>query len=214
MRGLAMVHGYHLILPHYGFWLPNDPRGSWSLFVARWELVCFGKTTRCLDQRSLVQLSSQEIAQRDAQRKELLYPPVALKGIQALSVAKGFKAQAVKCGYAIWACAILPEHTHLVIARHRYKVEQIANLLKGAATSQLIKDDMHPLAFYVHSGERPPGMWARRQWKVYLDTDHAIENAIAYVVENPIKEGKPRQNWSWITPYAGLEAGWTTYSSL
>ena len=25
-----MVHGYHVILAAYGFWLPNDPRGSWS----------------------------------------------------------------------------------------------------------------------------------------------------------------------------------------
>ena len=34
MRVLA----YHLILTNYGFWLPNDPRGSWSEFVRAWEL--------------------------------------------------------------------------------------------------------------------------------------------------------------------------------
>jgi len=28
-----MVLGTHLILTAYGFWLPNDPRGSWSDFV-------------------------------------------------------------------------------------------------------------------------------------------------------------------------------------
>lgn len=48
-----MIHGYHIILPHYGFWLPNDPRGSWSDFVASWELVRFGKTTRKLERRTL-----------------------------------------------------------------------------------------------------------------------------------------------------------------
>ena len=26
----AMIHGYHVIMGMYGFWLPNDPRGSWS----------------------------------------------------------------------------------------------------------------------------------------------------------------------------------------
>jgi len=36
-----------------------------------------------------------------------------------------------------------------------------------------------------------------------LDSDQAIENAINYVIENPIKEGKPKQNWKWITPYDG-----------
>ena len=206
-----MIHGYHVILPHYGFWLPNDPRGSWSLFVACWELVRFGKSTRHLEQRTLAQLSPEELAQREAARKALLYPPVTLTGRQALSVANGFKTQAGKSGYRIWALSILPEHTHLVIGRHRYKVEQIANLLKGAATRQLIEDDQHPLQRYAKPGQRPPGMWARRLWKVYLDSDEQLENAIAYVIDNPIKEGKPKQTWHWLTPYTGLDAGWTTY---
>ncbi len=25
-----MVHGYHVIIGAYGYWLPNNPRGSWS----------------------------------------------------------------------------------------------------------------------------------------------------------------------------------------
>ena len=206
-----MVHAYHVILPHYGFWLPNDPRGSWSLFVASWELVRFGKTTRYLEQRTLAQLTPEEIALRDAARKALRYSPVTLNGRQALSVANGFRDQAAKSGYGLHACSILPEHTHLVVARHRYKVERIANLLKGAATRTLIQDNLHPLAEYAKPGNRPPGMWARHHWKTYLDSDEAIENAIAYVIENPIKEGNPRQTWSWITPYAGLDPGHVTY---
>ena len=34
-----MVRWYHLIISAYGFWLPNDPRGSWSDFVGAWELL-------------------------------------------------------------------------------------------------------------------------------------------------------------------------------
>jgi REP element-mobilizing transposase RayT len=206
-----MVHGYHLILPHYGFWLPNDPRGSWSEFVASWEIARFGETTRHLEKRTLAMLSADELALRVEARQALHYPPVTLTGNQALSIANGFKDQAIKSSYAIWACSILPEHTHLVVARHRYKAEQIANLLKGAATRQLIADDLHPLRQFAKPDKRPPGIWARHQWKSFLDSDAAIENAIAYVIENPIKEGKPRQNWKWIAPYAGLEPGWTTY---
>ncbi len=81
----------------------------------------------------------------------------------------------------------------------------------GVATRQLIDDQRHPLALHAKPGERPLGMWARHQWKVYLDTDEAIENAIAYVNDNPVKEGKPPQKWNWITPYCGLDPGWTTY---
>ena len=44
-----MIHGYHVILPMYGFWLPNDPRGSWSEFVRKWELTRFGDGTQTRD---------------------------------------------------------------------------------------------------------------------------------------------------------------------
>jgi REP element-mobilizing transposase RayT len=206
-----MVHGYHIVLPHYGFWLPNDPRGSWSEFVASWEIARFGDTTRHLEQRTLAMLSADELALRESARQVLRYLPVTLSGDQALSIANGFKEQATKSDYAIWACSILPEHTHLVIARHRYTAEQIANLLKGAATRRLIADGIHPLRQYAKPNQRPPGMWARNQWMSFLDSDKAIESAINYVIENPIKEGKPRQNWKWITPYTGLDPGWTTY---
>ena len=43
-----MIHGYHVILTMYGYWLPNDPRGSWSDFVGRWELVQCGRPRRAL----------------------------------------------------------------------------------------------------------------------------------------------------------------------
>ena len=144
-----MVYGYHIVLPHYGFWLPNDPRGSWSEFVGCWEIARFGESTRHLEQRTLAMLTPEELALREAARQALLYPPVSLTGKQALSVANGFKEQSSKSDYAIWACSILPEHTHLVIARHRYKAEQIANLLKGAATARLIADGIHPLRQYA-----------------------------------------------------------------
>ena len=48
-----MVLGYHCVFTAYGFWLPNDPRGSWSDFVRKWELVRFGKTTKINDDRSV-----------------------------------------------------------------------------------------------------------------------------------------------------------------
>ena len=35
---MGLVIAYHLIYTTYGFWLPNDPRGSWSDFVRCWGL--------------------------------------------------------------------------------------------------------------------------------------------------------------------------------
>lgn len=207
-----MIHGYHLILSCHGFWLPNDPRGSWSDVIRKWELMRFGPQRMPDTRRSLSDLSSEELSARDAARRSLVYPPVTLTGQQAAAIGRGFAEQSRKSNYTIWACSILPEHTHLVIARHRYKVEQIANLLKGAATSRLIQENCHPLALQARPGHRPPRMWSEHEWKVYLDSEEAVENAIAYVEQNPIKENLPKQVWNFVTPFAGITpGGWTTY---
>ena len=206
-----MIHGYHLILPMYGFWLPNDPRGSWSDFVWAWELVRFGKATRTLERREIMELTQDELQQREAARNGLKYEPVSIDGQQALSIVNGFASRAKRSHYSVWACAILPEHTHLVVARHTYKVEQMAKLLKGAATTQIIKDKRHPLEKHKGANGSLPHMWAESQWKVYLDSEEQIVTAIRYVNENPEREGKKGQHWSFISLFRGLEAGHITY---
>ena len=206
-----MVHGYHVVLTAYGFWLPNDPRGSWSDFIGKWELVRYGKPRRATERRRLSDLSEAELKLRDAARAALKYPPVEFSGTQALSIANGFASACCRSGYTIWACSILPEHTHLVIARHRYKIEQVANLLKGEATRQIIRDGLHPLAHYTGPGERPPRMWAEHQWNGFLNCESEIDDAIAYVEGNPQKERKPAQSWSFVSPFSGLPKGWVTY---
>jgi hypothetical protein len=61
-------------------------------------------------------------------------------------------------------------------------------------------------------GEKAPSPWARGRWKVFLESEAEIEEAIRYVEEIPAKEGKRRQRWSFVTPFAGLEkSGWITY---
>ncbi len=207
-----MVHGYHVILPMYGFWLPNDPRGSWSEIVRKWERVRFGEATKSLDRREISELSPLERSQRELARRSLAYPPVSIDDQQVLAIAAGFAEQAKKSNYSIWACSILPEHTHVVIARHVYKVEHIVNLLKGASTRCIVKEKRHPLAQYAAGEGRPPRMWSAGEWKVFLDTEEAIENAIRYVKENPIRESQPPQKWPFVVPFGGISnAGWTTY---
>lgn len=205
-----MIHGYHVILGAYGYWLPNDPRGSWSGIVGKWELLQYGRATKRLERTELRDLTVEERMSRNAARNALKYPPVRFTGLQARAIARGFARACNKNNYTVWSCAILPEHTHLVIARHSYKVEQVINLLKGAATRELIGQGIHPLARFAKS-KRPPAMWAAHEWKVFLDSEMAIEQAVYYVEQNPIEEDKPPQRWSFVTPFAGLESNWITY---
>jgi REP element-mobilizing transposase RayT len=190
--------------------LPNDPRGSWSDFVASWELARFGKATGGGPRRDVDR--GQWARWRESARHALKYPTVTLTGQQAKSAGTGFAKAVATSGYTIWACSMLPEHVHLVIARHRYDVETIANLLKGAATKRLKRDGLHPQAAYQDKDGKFPSMWGEKEWKVFLDSEEAIERAIRYVEENPIKEGKPRQTWTFVTPFRGIvRPGWTTY---
>jgi len=74
--------------------------------------------------------------------------------------------------------------------------------LKVAATKQLEEEGIHPQANWKVPGKRVPKAFAQGEWKVFLDPDD-VPGAINYVAENPIKEGKPRQRWSFVTPYVG-----------
>src|SRR5438270_9322580 len=87
--GSAMIHGYHVIFGAYGFWLPNDPRGSWSEFVGSWELFRFGPATKT-DTRRSVAARPHDRAQRLAAKQALKYPPVQFTGLQARAIGRGF----------------------------------------------------------------------------------------------------------------------------
>jgi len=194
-----MIHAYHLILGAYGFWLPNDPRGSWSDFVGAWNLLRFGSTTKTCERRP-VALDERDVAFYAAAKKALKYPAVHFTGLQARAIARGFATFAATSELRVYTCAILPEHIHLVIGRHRYKVEQIANLLKGAATRQLNEEGIHPLRRFKTRSGRCPNAFSRGEWKVFIDSEPHLRNAIAYVENNPIREGLRPQRWRFVVP--------------
>ena len=89
----------------------------------------------------------------------------------------------------------MPEHVHLVTGPFRTSVDQLVIQLKGAATHQLVAENVHPF-----NGDAK--CWTRGQWKVYLFTDQDVDRAIRYVRDNPVKDGKPSQHWSFVTEFS------------
>ena len=101
----------------------------------------------------------------------------------------------------------MPEHIHLVIGRHHYQVEQLANLLKGEASRRLDEEGIHPLGQYKTKSGRSPKAFARGEWKVFIDNERHLHNAIAYVENNPMREGMRAQKWRFVTPWNAPLAG-------
>jgi REP element-mobilizing transposase RayT len=190
----------HVILSMYGFWLPNDPRGSWSDFVAAWELLRFGKATKA-DTSDSVAYVRHDRAKRIEAKRALKYPPVLLAGLQARAVARGFARAVRESGYPIHACSILDDHVHLVLSPHARTIEQIVRHLRGRASHQLRSEGIHPLASHALSDGSLPSVWSEGMWKVFCHDAHHVGCAIRYVEQNPAREGKRDQHWSFVTPH-------------
>jgi REP element-mobilizing transposase RayT len=190
-----MIRAYHVIFTAYGFWLPNDPRGSWSELVRQWELYGFGPATKVHTHQSVAHRPHNPTA-RERPKQALQHEPVHFTGPQAREIARGFGSVVARCGYVVYAAAILPQHVHMVIARSGVRAEQMLRRFKQAATQQLRQAGLDPM-----DGLASP--WARDCWKVFLDDAASVRQAIRYVEANPEREGKPMQRWSFVTPFEG-----------
>lgn len=121
-------------------------------------------------------------ALRAAAKRALWFEPVVFSGTQAQAVGAGFQKFVLKSGIIVRACAILPCHVHLVIERHRYDVEQIVNLPKGAATRELVARQLFPSV-----GKFKPRIWSRGCRKVFIDDQRHLQAEIKYVQNNPVQ---------------------------
>jgi REP element-mobilizing transposase RayT len=197
-----MLRGFHVIFAAYGFWLPNDPRGSWSDWVRRWDLLRFGKATNVATRQSVASVEHDR-SLRMAAKRALTYPAVQFTGLQARAVGTGFRSAVEESGYVIYSCSILPEHVHMVLGPQQRRVQRIVGHLKAWATQQLSRDGLHPLCKFREKDGTVPSPWGRNCWKVFLYDERHLRRAIEYVERNPQKEGKPRQQWSFVRPYTG-----------
>jgi REP element-mobilizing transposase RayT len=155
-------------------------------------LFRYGEATK-VQTRHSVAAKKHDRSQRFAAKQALRHPPIEITGVQAVSVVEGFRQACEEGGYNIYACAVLPEHIHLVIGWHRRNIRKIVGHLKSNATRRLKEDGLW------NFGNRT--MWGAHGWNVYLDDIAAVKRAIRYVERNPVKEGKKPQRWSIVTPF-------------
>ena len=194
---------YHLILTAYGFWLPNDPRGSWSDFVASWELYKFGSATKTTERHRNLAQDPHDVEARLAAKRVLKYPPVRFDEPQRQAIADGFARAIADAGYPCHACCIGHDHSHLVMGRHDRSIERIAQHLKSKATMALTQSDIHPLGNHRRRDGTIPTPWAAGDWHIFIDNVEHLSFAIRYVQKHPMKEGLAPQLWPFVIAVEG-----------
>jgi REP element-mobilizing transposase RayT len=187
-----MVVGHHLIWTAYGFWLPNDPRGSSSHTIRVDLLAPLGELHKG---RKAVQPTSAEIRSFYEQADELLaHNRLILSDEDIQLVGASFGRTIREHGYTCYECAIMPDHVHLLIRRHRDWAEQMIEYLQEDSKKALLSAQRRPVNHPV---------WGGSGWKRFLSTRKDMEQIARYIRENPLKIGRPEQHWDFVTKYDG-----------
>jgi REP element-mobilizing transposase RayT len=187
-----MVVGYHLIWTLYGWWLPNDPRGSMSREILVEQIADLGE--HHYGRKTVQPLPAELRAFYDRARAVLKHQLLRLTDDDIQIVGKAIGEAIKAAGYTCYSCAIMPDHIHALIRRHRDKAEVMIERLQNASWEALIAAQRRP-------AEHP--VWGGPGWKVFLNTHTDMERIDRYVRQNPIKARRPAQRWSFVTQYDG-----------
>jgi REP element-mobilizing transposase RayT len=188
-----MVAGYHLIWTVYGFWLPNDPRGSTSKEVRIEPIAALGEhhygrkeqQPRAKELREFLKSASDALAHK-------VY---TLEDAEITLVGAALGSEIADRAYVCYACAVMPDHVHMLIRRHGDRAEDMIARFQKRAKAALIE-----------AGKRPVNhpVWTDGAgWKTFINTPRQFEAQIKYTWQNPEKIGKPNQTWAFVQAYDG-----------
>ena len=187
-----MVIAYHLTWTGYGWWLPNDPRGSTSRTISIDVIAELGELHFG---RKKVQPPSREIRDFYERAREVLkYGPRAFTSRETKAIAEGLAEAIGEHRYTCYACAVMPDDVHILIRKHKHKAEEMIVNLQRASRVRLNK----PASF---SPDRPA--WSTGGWKMFLDHPDEVRRTIRYMQDNPIKQRLPLQEWDFVKEYDG-----------
>jgi REP element-mobilizing transposase RayT len=187
-----MIIGYHLIWTAYGWWLPNDPRGSSSHEIRVERVADLGELHHG---RKIIQPPSAEIRRFYEQARRVLKHGLLTFDDDAILLIGQSLGRVVRDkGYTCYAGAVMPDHVHMLIRRHRDHGETMITYFRDASRADLIA-----------AGKRPPEhpVWGGPGWNVFQETRDDMERTVRYVRDNPLKLHRPEQVWAFVRPYNG-----------
>ena len=166
MPNLPLI-AHHIIWTGYGCWLPNDPRGSFSQKVGSEKIAELGTSHYG---RRRTQPARRVVGEFYAEARQVLkHPLLKFSPKQFEIIASGLADAIQQHSYTCYACAILPNHVHLLIRKHRHRAEQMIEILQEASRLRIsrarITDPDHPI-------------WTVGGWKAFLHHPDAIRRVI------------------------------------
>jgi REP element-mobilizing transposase RayT len=184
------VIAHHLVWTIYGTWLGNDPRGSGSTEVYTPKLAALGKAH--LGRRKVQPTRNKVRDFYKVAEAKLQYPVIRFILEQILEVGHAFARLIQEQSYTCYACAIMPDHVHLVVRKHKHSGEEMIEHFQRQ--SRIVPSLVDP-AMMDHP------IWTKGGWDRFLDSSAAVRTRVRYVEGNPQKEGLPPQAWAFVKEY-------------
>jgi REP element-mobilizing transposase RayT len=188
--GKPIVIAHHIMWTLYGWWLPNDPRGSTSRTIRNDLIAELGELHFG---RKALQPAGKDIRTFYEQAASILKYPLRSFAPKDFSLVAEAIAHAInECKYTCYACAIMPDHVHLLIRKHRDLAEAMIEKIQALSRKRLIE-------IGLRNADHPT--WTRGGWKVFLDHPDEVWRTIRYIENNPVKIRLPMQRWSFVKTY-------------
>ncbi len=193
MTEQPLVIAYHLIWTAYGWWLPNDPRGSGSTTIRNDLIAELGELHFG---RKRVQPAGRIVREFYEQAAKVLqHPLLTFDATSRAVIGAGFADAIQHNRYTCYACAIMPDHVHILIRKHRDSAEDMIEKLKTASRLRLS-------ATGLRTADHPT--WAGGSgWRVFLDHPDDVRRTITYIDKNPAQIGLALQRWAFVKDYDG-----------
>jgi len=186
-----LVIAHHILWTCYGSWLPNDPRGSTSKAIRSDVIADLGDLHFG---RRAIQPTSREIREFYREADDLLsHERLEFSADGFNDVADCFALTIKRHAYTCYACAVMPDHVHLLIRKHKHSAEQMIDHLKEESAIQLRESGLRPATHPVWTAEGG--------WKVFLDHPQDVRRTIRYIERNPVPLRLPVQRYEFVKPY-------------
>ncbi len=185
-----MVIGHHLMFTGYGHWLPNDPRGSLSLRVWSPELA---ELAQAHFGRRNPQPSLEELKAFYARADGLLaYPVLWFDAPQREALIDAVASVVQRERLTCWACAVLSNHVHVLVRRHRLKGDQMHARIREACVETLRERCLVPPDHPVLSA---------RACDVFKDDVLSVRTCVRYINDNFARHRLPLEVYPFVKPY-------------